>query len=576
MPPADFFFSTKECLPITTVTGNINGLKPKQLRELERLAQKKGLPEEILGRETARALAALSTELNRRIGVLIHRSGRIETVIVGDHDRITIPALAHVSAVGGRLRGLRCVHTVLGPSTPINEEDLMDLACLRLDLMAALTIRDGLPELLHPVHLIPRQIDGRDWATMAPMHPAHQEQSCIALIEALEEEFVRERPTRLVESGTDRAILITVTTGGRTEAEDSMAELVELARSAGVEVLAQVIQRRKQLHSRFILGRGKLVEIVLMSLRLGANLLLFDQELSPSQIRSVTDHTDLRVIDRTQLILDIFAHRARSREGKLQIEMAQLKYMLPKLTTRDDALSRLTGGIGARGPGETRLEIDKRRINDRIARLDKELKAVGSQRYHRRSRRRKRELPVISLVGYTNAGKSTLLNTLTKSDIQAEDLLFATLDPTSRRLRFPEDMEVIITDTVGFIRNLPSELLKAFESTLEELFEADLLLHVIDAANPVRQQQIAVVEKLLAELELDRIPCLRVFNKIDLLTSEEQHQLAMDANGVGISAVDAATLPPLLERAQSMLRTIAAKDMEPEWKIERKEGKPED
>lgn len=532
------------------------------------MAQKKGVPEEIIGRETARSLAALSTELNRRIGLLIHRSGQIELVIVGDYDRITIPALAHVGTAGGRLRGLRCVHTVLGHAAPISEEDIMDMACLRLDLMAGLTIRDGLPDLLHPVHLIPVQVDGRDWATLAPTHPAQQAQSCIGLIEALEAEFVRERPIRAVDQGKDRAILVSVTTGGRVEAEDTMAELAELARSAGVEVLAQVIQRRKQIHPRFILGRGKLVEIMLTSLRLGANLLLFEQELSPSQIRSVTDHIDLRVIDRTQLILDIFARRARSREGKLQIEMAQLKYMLPKLTTRDDALSRLTGGIGARGPGETRLEIDKRRINDRITRLAKELKTVGNQRFHRRSRRRKRDVPVISLVGYTNAGKSTLLNTLTKSEIQAEDLLFATLDPTSRRLRFPEDMEVIITDTVGFIRHLPDELLKAFASTLEELQEADLLLHVIDVANPLWAQQMEVVEQVLGDLELDAMPCLKVFNKIDQLSDEEQLRFLANDEGVGVSAQDASSLAPLLERAHRMLKESAGKTLDSQWRGE--------
>ncbi|MCL2457355.1 MAG: GTPase HflX [Desulfobulbus sp.] len=521
---------------------------------MERLAQKKVAVDEIIGRETARSLAVLSADLNRQIGLLIHRSGRIEAVIVGDYDRITIPALAQVSASGGRLRGLRCVHTLLGGSAGVSEEDIMDLVCLRLDLMAILTIKDGLPELLHPVHLMPRPIDERDWAALPPVHPANQWQSCIALIEALEEEFIRARPVREVDQGKDRAILVSVTTGSRSEAGESMAELVELARSAGVEVLAEVIQRRNHIHPRFILGRGKLVEIVLISLRLGANLLLFDQELSPSQIRSVTDHTDLRVIDRTQLILDIFASRARSREGKLQIEMAQLKYMLPKLTTRDDALSRLTGGIGARGPGETRLEIDKRRINDRIARLGKELKAVGEQRYHRRNRRRKRDVPVISLVGYTNAGKSTLLNTLTKSEIHAEDLLFATLDPTSRRLRFPEEMEVIVTDTVGFIRHLPADLLKAFESTLEELFEADVLLHVIDVSNPAWRQQVEVVERLLAELGLDGIPCLKALNKIDRLPPEERVQMALSEEGVGICALDEKTLTPLLVRAQQVVR----------------------
>ena len=335
------------------------------------------------------------------------------------------------------------------------------------------------------------------------------------------------------------------------EAADSLAELAELARSANVVVLDRVSQRRKTIHPRFLLGKGKLMEIMLRSLRLGANLLIFDQELTPSQIRSVTEHTDLRVIDRTQLILDIFASRALSREGKLQIEMAQLKYLLPRLSSRDDALSRLTGGIGARGPGETRLEIDRRRINDRIARLAKELKTVGQERFHRRSRRRKRDVPVISLVGYTNAGKSTLLNTLTRSQIKAEDLLFATLDPTSRRLRFPKDMEVIITDTVGFIRNLPEELLKAFASTLEELHEADLLVHVIDVANPAHAEQEAVVDGLLRELGLENIPCLRVFNKIDLVDVEARERLER-REGVAVSALDETTLAPVSGAAQTV------------------------
>ena len=332
-----------------------------------------------------------------------------------------------------------------------------------------------------------------------------------------------------------------------------MIELSELARAAEVQVVDRVIQRRRKLHPRFILGRGKLIDIVLMSLRNGANLLIFDQELTPSQVRSVTNHTDLRVIDRTQLILDIFASRARSREGKLQIEMAQLKYLLPMLTTKDDALSRLTGGIGARGPGETKLEIDRRRINDRIARLAKELKAVGKQRYHRRNRRRKHDVPVVSLVGYTNAGKSTLLNTLTNSHIQAEDMLFATLDPTSRRLRFPEDTEVIITDTVGFIRQLPAELLKAFESTLEELFEADLLLHIIDISNHAWKEQVKVVEEILRKLELDKIPCLRVYNKIDQVNDNLP---SLVKNGFCICARDAGTLKELLGMMEHQLFDI--------------------
>jgi GTP-binding protein HflX len=242
-----------------------------------------------------------------------------------------------------------------------------------------------------------------------------------------------------------------------------------------------------------------------------------------------------------------------SREGKLQVEMAQLKYMLPRLSTRDDALSRLTGGIGARGPGETKLEIDRRRINDRLARLTQELKKVSEERYRRRAKRRKKELPVLSLVGYTNAGKSTLLNTLTNSDIVAEDKLFATLDPTSRRLRFPTELEVIITDTVGFIRNLPADLLKAFMATLEELREADLLIHVVDVSNPGFREQMAVVDNILKDLELGEIPVLTLFNKIDLVEDRDLIQQIVGKEGITVSALHPETLRDFLVQAERLI-----------------------
>ncbi len=473
-------------------------------------------------------------------------------MIVGDHHQIVIPSLAGIRSAGGRLKGLRCVHTHLS-NQAISEEDLMDMVFLRLDMMSVLTIKDGLPDKLHTAHLTPERSKDRDWTFLEPVHPARQKVSCLEIIQAVEEEFVRLRPVSAVDHGRDRAILISVTTGPKSIAAERLAELAELARSDNVVVLDTVIQRRKRIHPRFILGKGKIAEIMLLSLRLGANLLIFDSELGPSQIRSITDHTELRVVDRTQLILDIFASRALSREGKLQIEMAQLKYMLPRLSSRDDALSRLTGGIGARGPGETKLEIDRRRIGDRLSKLTRALKSVSKERYRRRGQRRRKNVPVISLVGYTNAGKSTLLNTLTQSKIRAEDKLFATLDPTSRRLRFPRDMEVIITDTVGFIRDLPAELLKAFKSTLEELSEADLLVHVIDISNPLFKDQIKVVEDLLTELNLDRIPCLRVFNKIDRAPNRIEDEIKR-LDGIGICALKKQSLNCFLDKAQSQLQ----------------------
>ncbi len=528
-------------------------MKSNQLRALERLGGKRVDPDRIISSEMARALSQLSFETNRQLGLLLHRSGRVEAVVVGDHARIMIPRLGGERASGGRLRGLRLVHTHLD-GEEISDEDLMDLLFLRLDLLSVLQVaEDGLPGKLHSAHLLSAADGGPNWAFLTPVHPANQSEPLTALIASVEAALAGSRSGSRVDSGADRAILVSVTTAGRQAAEESLAELVELARSDQVEVLDTVLQRRNRLNPRLILGRGKLAEIMIRALQLDANLLIFNQELNPSQTRSITDFTDLRVIDRTQLILDIFAHRAMSREGKLQVEMAQLKYLLPRLSSRDDALSRLTGGIGARGPGETKLEIDRRRINDRLARLTRELKQVGAERYRRRAQRRKRDLPVLSLVGYTNAGKSTLLNTLTNSDILAEDKLFATLDPTSRRLRFPSEMEVILTDTVGFIGNLPADLLQAFMATLEELQEADLLVHVVDVANPAFRQQMAVVDGILQELELGGLPRLILFNKIDMVDDPEQVRENIGREGLAISAIDPESLHGFLDQAQRLI-----------------------
>lgn len=537
------------------VSGNISGLKKNQLKKLERLAGKRGSREEVIGSEMARALCQISFEVNRQIGLLLLRSGKVEAVIVGDFKGIMIPQLSHIRS-RGRLKGLRLVHTHLA-GEDISDEDLMDLLFLRLDMLSVLKVApDGLPERLYSVHLLPDAREGANWAFLAPVHPANQQDSFEEFIRALEAEFTRKTSGKEVDSGGDRAILIGVGSQSRIRAEESMRELSELARSDDVVVLTTVLQQRRKVNPRLILGKGKLADILIQALQLGANLLIFDQELNPSQIRSITDYSELRVIDRTQLILDIFAHRALSREGKLQVEMAQLKYMLPRLSSRDDALSRLTGGIGARGPGETKLEIDKRRINDRLARLAGELKKVSRERYQRRSRRRKKDLPVLSLVGYTNVGKSTLLNTLTQSNIVAEDKLFATLDPTSRRLRFPRDMEVLITDTVGFIRHLPAELLQAFKATLEELEESDLLVHVIDLSNPCFRDQMKVVDNLLCELDLGAIPCLKLFNKSDRIEDDSLLLADVEREGVVVSALNRESLAPFLERAQGIMGKI--------------------
>jgi GTP-binding protein HflX len=545
------------------IFGNCAGLKPNQTRRLENLYRRRMPPEVLVTPELARDLCLLSHEIRRQVGVLIERSGRIVFIVVGDTRRIVIPAPDDYRAAPGRLSGLRCIHTHLNDE-PLTQDDLTDLALLRLDLMAAVGMAaDGYPRSVHVAHLLPGAAERLPHRLLPPLSPAELDIDCTAMIQALEGELSRVVAARSAGDARERALLVGVSTASRRRAEESMAELKELARSGGVEVVGSVIQLRDQVDHRFLIGSGKLRDLAIQALQEGATVIVFDQELNPSQIRSITDQVEIKVVDRTQLILDIFAQRAQSREGKLQVELAQLKYLLPRLLGKGTAMSRLAGGIGGRGPGETKLEVDRRRVRKRINQLEDALEEVRRHRRQRRSKRDKRNLPVLSIVGYTNAGKSTLLNSLTRSRVLAESRLFATLDPSSRRLRFPRDLEVIVTDTVGFIRDLPRDLMVAFRATLEELENADLLLHVIDASNPRFEDQILSVEKIIGELHIEGKPILKVFNKIDRVDPEVAANLSRRHDGVSVSAVTPATLLPLIERVQSMVEALQTSPADP-------------
>lgn len=557
---------------ISNITGFTQGLKASQVKRIERLSTRRVPSNQIISQELARQMSEISNETGRQIGVLLDRKGRVEYVMVGNAKGIEMPDFGRTRAASGRFRGLRCIHTHL-QGEKLTQDDLTDLALLRLDLMSIIQVDrgSGLPGMVYSAHLLPAS-EGNDtngstpstepdrdeasYEFLEPRIPAQLDVDFVSLINSLESEMARVRQTaRARQTDRERVILVGVTTGYVEEAEESLAELEELATSAGVVVLDKIIQRRPQIDPRTVLGRGKLEELLIRSMRLGADLIVFDTELSPAQVRSLSEATDLKVIDRPQLILDIFAQRAQSREGKLQVELAQLKYLLPRLVIgQNSAFSRLAGGIGGRGPGETKLETDRRRVRDKISQLERQVDQLGHQRQERRKSRMQKKLPLISLVGYTNAGKSTLLNSLTRSDVYAEKKMFATLDPTSRRLRLPYEQEVIINDTVGFIRDLPDALVAAFRATLEEITDSDLLVHVVDASNPRATQQIESVDKILGELGLSEIPQIVVLNKSDLINEEEisvlQRQISLDKNvdSVPISAIQRDSLRPLTER----------------------------
>ena len=538
--------------------GNTLGLKPSELKALRNTFRRNVGPHDLVSVELARHLTELSREINRQVGVLLTRKGDVEAVMVGNAHQLELPDIGRARAGQTRLRGLRLVHTHL-KSEPLTRDDLTDLALLRLDFVAAIGVKDdGQPGVLHYAHLLPIDGSGQFWRTTT-LASIHDEQPDVAsTLDALEDEFARAAPARKV-GGRERAVLVGVGLDGkRSNLEASLAELNELARTAGVEVVDSVAQPRREADPRYLIGRGKLDDLNLRAMQLSAEVMIFDKDLSAGQARAIGEVTNVKVIDRTQLILDIFAQRAQSGDGKLQVELAQLKYMMPRLVQQDPSLSRLYGGgVGGRGPGETKLEIDRRRVRDRITMLEKKIDALSKDRKVRRAQRNRKGLPVISIVGYTNAGKSTLLNALTQSEVLAENKLFATLDPTSRRLRFPEEHEVIITDTVGFIRDLPKDLVNAFRATLEELEDASLLLHVVDASDPAHDQHIESVERIIHSLELGDTPRLLVWNKCDRLPPDLRAPLLRARGGIAISAANKEGFEQLLAEAERMLYPVA-------------------
>jgi GTP-binding protein HflX len=539
---------------IIHIFGSTQGLKAGQIRQLERLARRRLPPERLVSQDLARALTELSHETGRQVGVLVDRRGEVTHVMVGDASGLQMPDWGRMRAGPGRLRGLRCILARPGDE-PTSRENETDLAALRLDAMVVIgTDAEGLPGNAYVAALRPANGDGQGIEHFDPTPPSLLDFDFREWVRAREEELARGDRTRQVD-GRERAILVSVTAGHKpVDLPVRIAELKELARSAGVEVVDVVTQHRPVVDRSFLIGKGRLQDLVIRAFQHDVDLVIFDQELSATQARNLSQRLELRVIDRTQLILDIFAQRARTADGRLQVELAQLKYLMPRLAQRQDlSLSRLAGGIGGRGPGETKLEVDRRRVRDRVARLERELRRLRGQRESRRKRRSRKELPILSIVGYTNAGKSTLLRALTHADVHVEDRMFATLDPTSRRLRFPREREVIITDTVGFIRDLPKDLVAAFRATLEELTDADLLLHVVDAASEDYERRIEAVREVLADIGLADTPELLVFNQIDRLPEGAGRAIAARHGGVAVSALAKQGLEELIARAQERL-----------------------
>ena len=509
------------------------GLKPYQRKQLQRLYQLRLPPNRLVTVEFAQRLGALTQDLESQpISVYLNRRGQVIRVGLGSPFETQIPAWELPRQGAERLSGIRCITTQVGPGGP-SQKALTAMALQRLDALITLSVSPlegklrrsggatGFVKCAYLAHLVPEE--GRRWQVSEPLPLGIlAEQDLQELVTELEDGFRRQATARQVDPKQERAILVGLQGPGQSYEDlmDALAELGRLVESAGGQVLQTIWQRRESPDSATVIGSGKVQELALLVQDLGANLVVFDRELTPSQVRNLEETLGVRVVDRSEVILDIFAQRARTRAGKLQVELAQLQYLLPRLAGRGRTMSRLGGGIGTRGPGETQLEMERRAIQRRIAKLRQEVEELRRHRQRLRQRREGSQIPVVALVGYTNAGKSTLLNALTQAQVYVADQLFATLDPTTRRLELPDQQAVLLTDTVGFLTELPDQLVDAFQATLEEVTEADALLHVVDLSHPNWEGQIEAVETLLDEMPLATGPRQLVFNKIDRLDPE--------------------------------------------------------
>jgi GTP-binding protein HflX len=521
---------------------NTSGIKKSLLKRLEGLKELIVEKYQLVSEEIIAEICDITEETGKEIAVYIDRKGTVLDVSIGDEDTVGLKDFSSRRSEES-LSGIRCLHTHPNGCGNLSEVDLSALKKMKFDIMAAVGVSDGKMTNASMAFL---GIDSEKQFQAVVMGPYSSDKlmkiNILDMINEAEAGLKDIRKTsKGVDNDTERAVLVGV------EDEEALEELGELLKTAGGHEVGRMVQSRDKGDTAFFIGKGKLKELMLLSQAMEVNLVVFDEELSGAQIRNLEGALGLKVIDRTQLILDIFAQRARSREGKLQVELAQLKYMMPRLIGMGRQMSRTGGGIGTRGPGERKLEIDRRRIRDRLNDLENELKEVKKHRDLQREGRISRKVFQICLVGYTNAGKSTLLNSLADADIYAKNQLFATLDPTTRKVTLGNGREVLVTDTVGFIRKLPHDLVEAFKSTLEEVLYADLLIHVVDGSNPDYEDQVRVVIDVLSELGADDKATITAINKIDKcpgkFTAAEYGSME---NAVYISASERTGLPKLL------------------------------
>lgn len=563
------------------------GLKKSEINQLNRLLQRRLPPDRVITIEIAEAIAEISHRLGRAISLVANRRGQIVNVTLGQPWQINTPELRQVRVGPGRLCGHRVIYTHLAEKgkkaestnseNHVNKDNLMALAKNRLDLMAQVNVdargtfsrshgeQSRLADSVEIIHLLPdRDKDGKLWKQMPPCTiRLAQEEDFSVLIQSLEEEFRKQSPVLPVKAGEERAILVGLITDGLDpfQMEDDLDELSQLAKTAGATVCRRFTQSRREPDPKFFLGAGKAQELSLLVQETGANLVIFDHELSALQHTTLQKTTAVKVLDRTELILDIFAQRAHTAEGKLQVELAQLKYLFPRLIGKGTAMSRLGGGIGTRGPGETKLEVDRRRIRQRISHLENDIVRIKNYRDTQRRMRNENHIPVVAITGYTNSGKSTLLNALTKSKVFVEDKLFATLDPTTRKTTLPDMSSVLLCDTVGFIKKLPTPLVAAFRATLEEVSVADILLHVVDASHPHAIDQVNSVYDVLSELGAIDKPIITVLNKSEMVRKEDLIWLVSQVpNPVVISALKRLGFSNLLKKVQDMVYDVMPRD----------------